>query len=231
MSRRRYFYVFNGVNHRKKSGKCFIIFNYWEFKLLVQMLQCQCCFKFWTNCTLMIFIVRNGLWILAFITIKIIRYNVFNSFLPSFFSLVNQVGVYLTRGCWSLEVFDCDVIMITKLVKKSCEFLIDFAVLASAVSLRYFEATLLKAVNYCVCRHIFSNRLQSMNCFCNINILHYLRGLFTFIGSRYHMLHKQLSIFTFKRSDYTSIKWMQTRRGYIWVEKSVSCLSSCFEEF
>ena len=116
-------------------------------------------------------------------------YNVF----PRFFFGVNQVCVYLARVfCYIVikhnEVFNCDVIIITKLVEKSSKFLIDFAVLASAV--RIFEAKLLKSVNYCVCRHIFPSLLQSMNCFCNINILSFLQALFTVIDSRYLILHK-----------------------------------------
>ena len=101
----------------------------------------------------------------------------------AFFSPVNQVGVYLVRGCHYIgikhnEVSDCHVIIITKVFKNSCELLIDFSVLASAVSFRSFEATPLTAVNYCVCRHICQSHLQPMNCFRNINILYYLRGLF-----------------------------------------------------
>ena len=157
--------------------------------------------KFWANCIFMIFIIRNDLWIFTFITIKIIRYNVFNSFFASFFSPVNQVGVYLVRGCHCIgikhnEVSDCHVIIITKLFKNSCELLIDFSVLASAVSFRSFEATLLTAVNYCVCRCICRSHLQPMNCFRNINILYYLRGLFppsirdtTYFKSSFWYLH------------------------------------------
>ena len=70
-------------------------------------------------------------------------------------------------------LFDCGVIIVTKLVKKSCEFLIDFAVLANVVSHRFFEALLLKGVN-CACQHTFPIHLQLMNCFHNINILYYL---------------------------------------------------------
>ena len=115
------------------------------------------------NCIFLIFIIRNDLRILALTTIKIIRYNVFNSFFSSFFSPISQVGVYLARVCCYIvfrrnEVFYCDAIIITKFVKKSCEFLIDFAVFASAVSLGSFEALLLKAVNYCVCQHIFPSQ-------------------------------------------------------------------------
>ena len=163
------------------------------------------------NCILIIFIIRNDLWILAIITIKIIRCNIFNSFFLSFFSAVDQVGVYLAKGCCYIvikrnEVFDCNVIIMTNLVKKSCENLIDFVVIASAV-------ILLKAVNYCVRGHIFPSHLQPINCFHKINILYYLCGLFTIINSRWHIIYKQLLIFTFERSDYTSIKWLQTRRG------------------
>ena len=174
------------------------------------MLQCLWCCKFWTNCILMIFIIRNKLWILAFIIIKTIRYNIFSTFLPSFSSPVNQVGVYLARRCCYIvikpnDAFDCDVI-IRKLGEKSYEFLIDFAVLTSAVTIRFFRATLLKVMNYCVCRHIFPSYLQPMNFFRNNNIC-IISEAFLPSSIRDTTYMKQLSIFTFKGSVYASIKW------------------------
>ena len=114
LSKRQSFYVINWVNHLwKNSVKCFIIFSYWPFKLLVQVFQCLWCSKFWMRCILMIFIIRNGLLILVFITIKIIRSNIFKSFFPSFFITVNQFGIYLARDVvtWSSNVMKSLTVM------------------------------------------------------------------------------------------------------------------------
>ena len=116
LSKRQYFYVFNDVNHlRKKSGKCMTIFSYCELKQLVQMLQCLWCCEFWTKCILMIFIIRNDLWILVFITIKIIRNNVFhpcfNSFFPSFLS--QPSWCFFGQGMWFRRIqFSCGILVL-----------------------------------------------------------------------------------------------------------------------
>ena len=157
----------------------------------------------------MILIIKNDLWILAFITIIIIRCNIFNSFLPSF-SLQSTKSVFI----WPENV----VTLLSNIMKPSTvmssssrswlRIVNSLSILPSMQVLLAsdFLKPLWKGVNYCVCWHIFRSHLQSMNCFRNINILYYLWVLFIIIDSRYHTLHKQILIFTFGGSDYTSIK-------------------------
>lgn len=88
------------------------------------MLQCLWCCKFRTNCFLMIFIVRNDLLTVAFITIKIIMYNVFNSS-PTF--SLQKMFLYLVRGCYYIvikqyEVFECDVILSRSWIRRVASF-------------------------------------------------------------------------------------------------------------
>lgn len=159
--KRRYFYVFNRVNHlRKKSGKCYIVFIYWEFNQLVQMLRCLWCCKFWKNCMLMIFIIGNDLWILVSSVTKIIRYNVFNSSFPSFSSPVNQVGVYFTRGCllrMSSEDAYCDVIIINWLrrVTNSSSIWLSLQVLLDFLKPHFWK----QWTHQHICQHIFPSHL------------------------------------------------------------------------